>query len=70
MAHAQEHMMFRGSLGLSANQLANITAAMGGKFNADTQQTITQYFFTLPADNLEVALHIEAIRMREVSTPQ
>ena len=28
MAHAQEHMMFRGSLGLSANQLADITAAI------------------------------------------
>jgi len=66
MAHAQEHMMFRGSPGLSANQLANITAAMGGKFDADTQQTITQYFFTLPADDLKVALHIEAIRMRDV----
>jgi zinc protease len=66
MAHAQEHMMFRGSPGLSANQLANITAAMGGRFNADTQQTLTQYLFTVPADDLEVALHIEAIRMRNV----
>lgn len=66
MAHAQEHMMFRGSPGLSANQLANITAAMGGRFNAATQQTITQCFFTVPADDLEVALHLEAIRMRGV----
>ena len=33
-AHAQEHMMFRCSPGLSANQLAEITAAMGGRFDA------------------------------------
>ncbi|MCL5281084.1 MAG: insulinase family protein, partial [Planctomycetes bacterium] len=65
-AHAQEHMMFRGSPGLTAGQLADITASMGGMFNADTQQTVTQYFFTVPADDLDVALRIELIRMRGV----
>ncbi|MEJ2656174.1 MAG: pitrilysin family protein [Desulfobacterales bacterium] len=66
MAHAQEHMMFRGNPGLSAGQLADITAAMGGMFDADTQQSVTQYFFSVPSQYLDVALHIEAIRMRGV----
>ena len=54
MAHAQEHMMFRGNPGLTAGQLADIVAAMGGKFNADTQQTVTQYFFTVPAETVTI----------------
>lgn len=63
-AHALEHMMFRGNPDLSAAQLANIIALMGGSFNADTQQTVTQYYFTVPKDDLETALRVEALRMR------
>jgi zinc protease len=66
MAHAEEHMMFRGSPELSAAQLADISASMGGDFDADTQQTVTQYFFTVPAEDLGIALHIESIRMKGV----
>ncbi|HUC85796.1 MAG TPA: pitrilysin family protein, partial [Candidatus Acidoferrales bacterium] len=59
--------MFRGSPGLSADQIAAISAAMGGNDNADTQQAVTQYFFTTTADNLDVPLHIEADRMRDLT---
>ncbi len=47
-AHAQEHMMFRGSPGLSADQLADIGSIMGGDFNANTRESLTQYLFTVP----------------------
>lgn len=70
MAHAQEHMMFRGNPGLSADQLADIGSLMGGRFNADTRQTVTQYFFTVPSADLDIALHVEAIRMRGVDDEQ
>ncbi len=65
-AHAQEHMMFRGSPGLTADQLADIGSLMGGNFNADTRESLTQYLYTVPAEDLDVALHIEATRMRGV----
>jgi zinc protease len=65
-AHAQEHMMFRGSPGLSADQLADIGSIMGGNFNANTRESLTQYLFTVPSEDLDVALHIEATRMRGV----
>jgi zinc protease len=65
-AHAQEHMMFRGSPGLTADQLADIGSVMGGNFNANTRESLTQYLFTVPAEDLDVALHVEAVRMQDV----
>jgi zinc protease len=65
-AHAQEHMMFRGSPGLTADQLAAIGSVMGGNFNANTRESLTQYLFTVPAEDLDVALHVEAVRMQAV----
>jgi zinc protease len=60
MAHAQEHMAFRGCNGMSADQTAAIYAQLGGQSNADTQQNITQYFATVPAADLDVALQAQA----------
>ncbi|HLI18420.1 MAG TPA: pitrilysin family protein [Rhodanobacteraceae bacterium] len=65
-AHAVEHMMFQGSPGLSKGQLLAIASNMGGSFNADTTEGVTQYFFTVPSSDLDVALHVAAIRMRGV----
>ena len=61
-AHAQEHMMFRGSKTLSASQFADVTAITGGTFDADTQNKITQFYYVMPSQYLGIALHLEAAR--------
>jgi zinc protease len=70
MAHAQEHMAFRGCAGVSADQTAAIFAQLGGFGNADTQQNITQYFTTVPAGDLDVALRLDAACMQDVDDAQ
>jgi zinc protease len=69
-AHAQEHMTFRGCTGLSADQIAAIYAQLGGAMDADTQQTITQYFVTVPSQDLDVALRLDAACMANVQDEQ
>ena len=70
MAHAQEHMMFRGTKNLSTSQLGTIATALGGNFNAETSDTLTQFEFTVPASNLDAILRIESDRMRDVLDAQ
>src|SRR6202044_3291801 len=60
MAHAQEHMAFRGCAGMTADQTSAIYALLGGENNADTQQNITQYFATVPSADLDVTLRAQA----------
>jgi zinc protease len=70
MAHAQEHMMFRGTKDLSTGELGTLATALGGAFNASTTETLTQFEFTVPASDLDAVLHVESDRMRDVLDAQ
>ncbi|HXP94739.1 MAG TPA: pitrilysin family protein [Candidatus Binatia bacterium] len=70
MAHAQEHMMYRGTSNLSSSELETIATALGGSFNAQTRDTLTEFQFTVPAANLDAILRIESDRMRDVLDAQ
>jgi zinc protease len=62
LAHATEHMMFRGSATLSSSQLMDSIGITGGDFDAQTQSSITQYYFTVPSAYLDIALRAERSR--------
>lgn len=62
LAHALEHMMFRGSATLSSSQLMESVGITGGDFDADTESTVTQYYFTVPSAYLDIALRAERSR--------
>jgi zinc protease len=66
-AHALEHMMFRGSQSLTSSQLMDTVSLTGGDFDADTQDAITQFFFTVPSQYLDIALHLERSRASGLS---
>ena len=70
MAHAQEHMAFRGCAGLTADQTSAIYAQLGGQNNAYTQQNITQYFATVPAADLDIALEAQAACLHGIDDSQ
>jgi zinc protease len=70
MAHAQEHMMFRGTKNLSTGELGTLATALGGAFNASTTETLTQFEFTVPSADLDAVLHVESDRMRDVLDAQ
>jgi zinc protease len=62
LAHATEHMMFRGSATLSSSALMESIGITGGDLDADTTSTVTQYFFTVPSAYLDIALRAERSR--------
>ena len=63
-------MAFRGCAGATADQTAAVFAQLGGDGDADTQQNITQYYSTVPAQDVEVALRLYAACMQKVDDDQ
>ncbi|MGA8534055.1 MAG: pitrilysin family protein [Candidatus Tumulicola sp.] len=67
LAHALEHMMFRGTNEISAGGLDDIVARLGAQMNGETTYDYTQFYFELPSDKVDVALFIEADRMQHAA---
>src|SRR5688572_6720785 len=62
-AHFFEHMMFQGSDHVGDDQHFKIVQEAGGTLNGTTNRDRTNYFETLPSNQLETAIWLEADRM-------
>src|SRR6187399_869399 len=62
-AHFFEHLMFEGSENIPRGKIDKFISGAGGNLNASTSFDQTDYFFNLPANQLELALWIESERM-------
>jgi zinc protease len=65
--HLLEHMLFKGTPTYNKTKGTQVAATLqriGADFNATTWYDRTNYFETVPSDALELAVHLEADRMR------
>ncbi len=62
-AHLFEHMMFQGSAHVPKNRHFELIERVGGSLNATTWFDRTNYFETVPAEQLELTLWLESDRM-------
>ncbi len=64
LSHFLEHMMFKGTSKVGPGQFSKTVQKNGGRDNAFTSDDYTGYFETFASDRFELALELEADRMR------
>ncbi|MGH7662371.1 MAG: M16 family metallopeptidase [Vulcanimicrobiaceae bacterium] len=67
LAHALEHMMFRGTPSLSDAGLDDVIARMGAQVNAETTTDTTHFYAIVPRARLSLWMGVEADRMQHLS---
>ena len=65
-AHLFEHMLFQGSAHVEANEHFELVQRAGGTLNGSTWLDRTNYFETVPSNQLALALWLEADRMGQL----
>ena len=66
-AHLFEHMMFKGSENVGTGEHFILVFNNGGTMNGTTNEDRTVYFEALPSNQLDLALFLEADRMRSLA---
>jgi zinc protease len=69
-AHLFEHMMFKSTKNLKAEQFDRMTEDVGGMNNASTGDDVTNYFEVVPSNHLERLLWAEAERLAHLDVDE
>ena len=69
VAHALEHMMFKGTRTVPPGQFSRRVAALGGQENAFTSRDYTGYYQQIPADKLPGVMRLESDRFAHNQWP-
>ena len=69
VAHALEHMLFKGTPTVKPGEFSRKVAALGGRDNAFTSKDVTAYHQQIPADKLEAMMKLEADRFANNQWP-
>jgi len=69
-AHLFEHMMFQGSAHVKKSEHFQLVQRAGGTLNGSTHDDYTNYYETIPSNRLNLALWLEADRMRSLAVTQ
>jgi len=66
-AHLFEHMMFEGSAHVKKSEHGQLIERAGGNYNGSTAEDRTNYWETVPSNRLNLALWLEADRLRSLA---
>jgi zinc protease len=69
-AHLFEHMMFQGSANVGKGEHFQLILNRGGEMNGTTSEDRTNYYETLPSNELPLGLWLEADRMKSLAITQ
>jgi zinc protease len=69
-AHLFEHLMFQGSAHVKKSEHFQLIERAGGTLNGSTHDDYTNYYETVPSNRLNLALWLEADRMRSLAVTQ
>jgi len=70
LSHLVQHALYEGSPNVARGEYGELLSEAGGNLDGATNQDVTLLWATLPANQLDLALFLEADRMRDLALTQ